>query len=127
MPVSPCLRLVERSDQIAPRQSFYRVLADRLMSWPDNDDSGEELIELLRMIRGSAIPQRYRLMLLRGVIQAYINFEYSEDKFKIDVGGTIESLDGKELVALMYHNASWGSRHRVLLRQLSHFYPGGGW
>lgn len=106
------------------KPSFYRVFADRLRNW-EPQDYFDEFEGLLEMLQDAQIPKRYKAMMVRAVVAAYINFDYMEDGEKDAVVDTIESLDGVELVSEIYRSSSRDSRTYILLHHLGHHIHGG--
>ncbi len=106
------------------RPNLYRVLANRLKIWQPADYN-DEFLALLEMVRDSQIPRRYRSMMVRAVVAAYVNFDSMQDEDKDEVADTIESLDGCELVSKIYRSSSRNSRRYILLKHLSYHISGG--
>lgn len=106
------------------KPSLYNVLATRLRNWDPAEDT-EELLRLLEMVRESQVPERWRPMMIRAVITAYINFDWMEDEEKYAVAHTIESLKGEELMRSMYASSPRSSRRYILLNHLGYHIKGG--
>ncbi len=119
------LRAVEQSiiaTEGSRKTSLFHALADRLENWENNCETWEELTNLLEMIQRSRIPKRYRTMVLRGIIEAYINQDSTSSDLKDTVAQVISSLDGKSYVEEWENRSLWNSRYKVLLHQLGHHF-----